>query len=281
MNDIDILVRPEDLLSAYRAVRALGFAPIVDRLTSYTDFLEENALVLTNDDGFELDLQAGHDSRDGSTILSAERIIARAETVDMRGTPVLVPNPLDTMMITVRHSLHHNFDPTETVRDMCDLSTWWTVHSRETDFTDAVSEVTKFGLLEPCLAVWTIISKLDSSRAMAELTEQLSVNGLVAELEGAQRLCGLFEYQLGSKALSSLLLRIMADPLAMGQYLASRVKKGAANLHALPNAQRREPAGEVILNEVSRFAQEVLSLNAEKLGFYQALVRAHMKHQQQ
>ena len=280
MNDIDILVRPEDLKHAYRTVRTLGFTPITDRLTSYSDFLEDNAIVLTNNDGFELDLHAGQDSRRGSTVLSAKRIIARAETVDMRGAPVLVPNPFDAMMITVQHSLHHNFDPTETVRDMCDLRRWWTVHSKM-DIGDAVSEVTKYDLLEPCLAVWTILRKLGPSNTIADMTEQLSLNASAAEVESAQNLRGLFEYQLGSKAISTLLLRIMADPLGMGRYLASRVKKGAANLHALPNAQRKEPTGQVILNEVSRFVWEILSLNSDKLGFYQALVRAHMKHPRQ
>ena len=280
MNDIDILVRREDFDQAYRTLRTLDFAPIVDRLVQYVDFLEGNELLLTNDDGFEVDLHIGYDGSDESAILSAERIIAHAQTADIWGASVHVPSLLDSMMITVQHSLHHNFDPTESVRDMCDLRRWWCVYSKTGDIEEVVSQVGKFRLLEPWLALWMILSKLDSSGGVASLTEQLKVNASVAEQENAQRLRGLFEYRLGSTEVSCLLLRIMAEPLAIGRYLASRAKKGPMNIHALPNRQRRQTVGELILNEVSLCAREVFGLNARRLGFYRALVSAHMKHQQ-
>lgn len=274
MTDVDLLIDAHKVASAYAILRGLGFSPETNRLEGYVDLFENRSLRLTDIEGFQLDLHwaIGAASRVGIT---ADDMLSRAEEVEMNGRSIHVASALDSMMLSIHHSLQHNFAPFASVKDLCDLAKWWSVQPGRWS-TDAASRLAELsGLLRPCLALWGILENLDHEGPWREGVAKLISFATVDEQQDASRLEQLFQDQLAGRIVSPILLRVLMNPLSINQFIMSRISNGEDNIHLTPYKELKWGLPRVYLTRALQLANELVHLNSRRVNIYRSLLRTH------
>jgi hypothetical protein len=280
ISDIDILVRQKDFPVAYSVLRALGFTPETKRLNSRSDFLRDRSLCLVDKEQIQVDLHWSVVIGETQNVeLTVDSILGRSAVVMIMGTPIHVPSPVDSIILTAHHILHHNFAPSQVVKDMCDLAMWASGQSGRRRIDEVVKQARLCGLLVPCLAIWKILYDVnpfgEAQRAVTKFAELASSE----ELKDAERLKKLFGLQLKERSLQAILLpllenlraRRLSSIGALYRYVASRRSEGTDGMSRAPDRIRH---GGVMLTEALQIAFEVIHSIPHMTTLYMALLRA-------
>ncbi len=128
IQDVDLLVRPNELFRAVAALRASGFLPKFGDVTlkEYVSFVRHTpvlagneAITLVSRDGTEIDLHWKIGAFD------AERLLASAQSVPLLGTTARVVAPAEGLQLTAHHALRNNLVPDDIARDILDAQRWF------------------------------------------------------------------------------------------------------------------------------------------------------------
>jgi hypothetical protein len=169
-SDLDLVVRERDAERARAALMEAGFAEINPEFERHmsdialSTELHNFARALRRND-FEVDLHWRFGPKPPQA-LEAERLVSRAMEATLAGRRVRVADPIDGVLINVHHALRGGFIPHNTVRDLCDLKTWWdagTVAER----LDELIAMSRASALGPSLsALWAAILQRDPGHAL-------------------------------------------------------------------------------------------------------------------
>ena len=217
LRDVDLLVAPEDVISAVEVLERCGYRRgFPGDLRDYFRFVRNSpgfsgneAVLLTAPDGCDVDLHWRVGPR-GSPVFESRSLLARAQRAHVSGRTVSVIGSIEGALLTVHHSLRNNFVPDEMIRDLLDLDAWVIqLDAREqlNSFSRAAHDCS---LRSPALAMAEILCKLRPgdaiTRAVAELHEGISEPMLLA----ARRIEELFFLQLRDGAFNSDMLYLLS-----------------------------------------------------------------------
>jgi hypothetical protein len=285
VQDIDVLIAERDLETACRSLATLRFRPVTDELESYLSYLDRRPhegassgnhfLVLRDDDQNEIDLHW----RLGVApppALASDTILARAQAARLYRRDILVPAPMDAMMLTVHHVVRGHFAPETTVKDLVDLRTWWMAEPRQWGAAAMLAHAATCGLGAPLQALWRILAAQQPESPIAGAVVDADHSLPPAERRRAAHLAGAFAMQLESGGVNGDLLRLLS-PTTIGRFLARRVYDRAATerftrqFEAEFDLPQRRSDGERLL----RLLRDLLRLTPRKLAAYRALRHAH------
>jgi hypothetical protein len=184
VSDVDIVIRPEDLAAARATLAARGYE---DRSPPFERHVAAIALSRTLHnfartfvrDGFEIDLHWQFGPRPPAE-LSTDRLLDNAVTTEIEERTLCVAGPIETALLLVHHALRGAFAASSTVKDLVDLSAWWTRHgsARGEELVGAASDS---GLGSSLLALLSALSVRDPDlgceTAIAELETTLGDPG--------------------------------------------------------------------------------------------------------
>lgn len=157
--DCDLLVRPEDLLSAERALADLGFDPEVDRHEMPAWWQEHAVTWLRERDGAGVDL---HETLPGVGVPPDElweTLAAQLEPIDVGGYPVrTLTTPGRTFMLAM-HAAHHGSGWGQFTHDLergaarVDLDTWRAAAALAESLNATTAFASGLRLVEPGRAI--------------------------------------------------------------------------------------------------------------------------------
>lgn len=134
IQDVDLLVRPDDVSRAVAALTARGFQPKLGHVpfSEYLAFVRASpgaagneAISLVGSDGTEIDLHWKLGAFD------TERLLAAAQSVPLLGATVRVLAPADGLRLTAHHALRNDLVPDDIARDILDAQGWFRLLERE------------------------------------------------------------------------------------------------------------------------------------------------------
>ncbi len=242
VRDVDVLVRKDDLEPICKTLAPLGFEPFcgtsLDRWLAHlerrTD-IDNAYLVLLGPDGLQLDLHwrvgAGPNSLDQTATL-----LARSQSVAWSGSTLRAVSPEDAQCLTVYHALHDHFAPASLVKDLCDLSTWWSVHPGRWDLDSLISTAVELDLAPPLLAFWKILDRLGGTPGVEQGIRRL--DRLDLDPDSTDRIQRVFWAQLENGPLNLDLLRLANPRMAWAQ-LRSRFLNRRDDLYFRKQLQQR------------------------------------------
>jgi hypothetical protein len=127
IQDVDLLVRPEDVSRAVAVLTAGGFHPKLGDIPieEYLAFMRDSpgaagneAISLVGADGTDIDLHWKLGTFD------THRLLASAQAVPLFGSTVRVLAPADGLRLTAHHALRNDFVPDDIARDVVDAQGW-------------------------------------------------------------------------------------------------------------------------------------------------------------
>jgi hypothetical protein len=131
IQDVDLLVRPDDISKAVAALRAHGFQPKLGDVPfqDYLAFVRDSpgaagneAISLVGPDGTDIDLHWKLGA------LNTQRLLSAARCVPLFGATVRVLDPADGLRLTAHHALRNDLVPDDIARDVLDAQGWFRLH---------------------------------------------------------------------------------------------------------------------------------------------------------
>src|SRR5581483_392480 len=165
VQDVDVLIRGEDLSTALTELERAGYSvPISRSLEQYISFVRNSpgfagneAIEVCDEHGGVIDLHW----RLGQ--LDPDILLAHAQEVDLLGKNIRVIQPSCCATIAAHHALRNDFVPDEMVRDLLDFRDWldWIADHDETKEAINVAKTTRMS--GAALALARIISEFAES----------------------------------------------------------------------------------------------------------------------
>jgi hypothetical protein len=285
VGDLDVIVREGSYPAARAALEAAGYVddnPALDRHLSDIALSLRVHNVARNlvRDGFEVDVHWQFGPKPPPAFRTA-RVIARAQTALLAGTPIRVAAPPDAMTIAAHHSLRGYFAPHEVVKDAYDLAAWWRLKPETWQLDEVVETAIAAEVATALYALWELVRRRDPGHPVAAGIAALGARlGSRARRE-AEQLADFCEEQLesGTRAERTVQLfdtgRLCRTWIGQGRRL---VVGAPPDDHAQPALPRRplplRLAGAV--RRVVRVVRDLLHVGA--YGRYRALARAQSRH---
>lgn len=279
LQDCDILVSENGLAKTCAVLAELGFAPLIPvELDDWLRHIENRVyrthgyMVFIDADAIEIDLHwrlgtgsAGH--------LRAEDVFRRSERATLYGMEMPVAAPLDAIALTAHHAIRSAFEPSSTVKDLCDLLRWWDAPPERWRVGDAIEHVERCGLSKPVLALWKILAEINSEPAVALGARQLEAAVGRGDGAVADQFARLFWDQVEEGPVSKALLALgVTTPSSIWRFVSWR-------LTTLLNApfrtlRRRVKRHEAPLGvRVGRLLRETTRLDRRRLSAIRALAK--------
>ena len=221
LQDVDVLVRPEDAERAVTVLESVGFKRSMEgSWQEYLAFVRASpgsagneAVSLTDAQGGAVDLHW----RLG--VVETEVLLANKRKIRIHNTEVPVTGAGHTMLLCVHHALRNDFVPDDIARDICDFSRWRAPLDETGEWPKIAADAGRWGLKEACQALDIVVNTLDGCPG-----RQTSLTGDAAELRGAKRLADLYFYQLDGQSLNTDLAYLTS--LRPTQQILSGVSSG-------------------------------------------------------
>jgi hypothetical protein len=270
LQDVDVLVHPEDAEAAVRVLEAAGFhRSFKEEWGTYLAFVRNSpgfagneAISLTDGRGGVVDLHWRLGVMDSHTLLG------RVEHRNVLNRPLPVVSPGHAMLLTAHHALRNDFVPDDIARDVCDFAAW-TERLGDSGPSESIGAAAEeWGLQQTCLALATIAAELRG--APCEVTGNASVR----ERAGADRLAALYFHQLQDGAWSTD-LTYLASPRPLLQILAgvrSGWKQYRASMQRM-EALNGEPSP-TLATRVGRLLRAATHLSPRQWRQLRALAKA-------
>ncbi|QOY87567.1 nucleotidyltransferase family protein [Paludibaculum fermentans] len=204
IHDADLLVMPQDVPQAVACLEANGFhREDGGTLAEYTQFVENspgfagNQAITLYTDGSEIDL---HWELHGCGV-KAEELLSRSRKERLHDQWIIVPDPVDALLLTIRHVVRENFAADMICRDLMDTKLRCEVLERDGELHSAMTRIVEAGVEVPALAVLGVLSSYDEGTPASRACRYLE--GLVSPVSraSAARLVELFHYQMRHGAL--------------------------------------------------------------------------------
>lgn len=279
MTDIDLLIRPRDVRLASDILRVMNFSSKMDSLQGYAYPVHEECHWIDKY-GVELDLHW----RIGATPppeMTAEKILSRSDIVKTCNVKLRVPSPLDSIMLTIHHT-YADFAPDGVVRGLCDLASWWNIHPRRWNISDAITHVQLCHLTTSCLALWRILIDLNSESPAREGALKLSELASKQQREDASRLKELFDIQLQEKTAGSDLLYFLVRPLPINLRIVQRIILHRIQSRGTNKFATAVHAGERQISDLANVYQllyDLVRIYPRRRALYHALVRVNRRYE--
>ena len=203
LQDVDVLVREQDLSAAVSALEPLGFsAGLPGLLSDYVTFVGNSpgfagnrAITLYGPDRSVIDIHWRLGRRPAGELL-AGRVIARARRVRFLGRTIPAASPADAMVLAAHHALRNNFVPDLIMRDLADFRSWCDVLAGNGELTPAVERAEACRLVLPALALLLIWSSYSGIASRHPVQSAFQARATPESTASAGRLGGLFRRQL-------------------------------------------------------------------------------------
>jgi len=217
LQDVDLLVAEADVISAVGALEKRGYRRgFPGDLRDYFRFVRNSpgfsgnqAVLLTAPDGGDVDLHWRVGPRK-SAAFESQSLLARAQSVQLRGRSVSVIASIDGALLTVHHSLRNNFVPDEMIRDLLDLRAWLIQLEDDGQLIAFAGAAQHCSLRGPALAMTGILRALRPSEAVSRAASELQKETASSVLSQARKLEQLFFLQLSDGPLNSDMLYLLS-----------------------------------------------------------------------
>ena len=215
VGDLDLLITPDVLPATCQSLQSLGYEPVIaGDLKNYLAYLDHRTrqdnlfLIFKDRSGFEIDLHWGLKAIGGHPFPVTD-VIGRAVQAELMGQCVTVASPTDAMLLATHHSVRDDFAPPSSVKDLCDLQTWWT-QSQNWSIEVLVKQAQQVGLLLPLLAMWTLLAAYNPTEPITTGISILRQSLSAAERTQADHLVLLFRLQLDGETINRNLLHSLS-----------------------------------------------------------------------
>jgi hypothetical protein len=283
VTDVDMLIDGGNLKRALGAIAGSSPSFNLSELLAYVQFLEKQSyhrldndfLYLAEKDGLKIDLQWRFGAKPPPA-MEADRMLERAERINVLGASFRVASPADAITIAAHHSMRNNFSPASTLKDLCDTRAWWNVQGKRWKIDEVVNHSRECRLTVPLMALWKLLGQFDAGSPASEGLNEFQRIATAEEIRDSGRLQKSLNLQLGGSALNADLLRVLIDPTWVTGYVANKVRTiadGSINLRShgetdVPPKSKR----------ATMFFREVFRLNLKRLECYAAMKRSENRY---
>ncbi|MFN2460765.1 MAG: nucleotidyltransferase family protein [Candidatus Velthaea sp.] len=275
--DLDIVVRETDYRRAERVLEDAGFVSMSPEFERHVASIAasmrlHNFARTFEHDGFQVDVHWRFGVQPPAA-LGVEAVLAHAETIALRGTPVRVAAPLDAMLVTVHHALRGYFTAQSTLKDAADLAAWWTRAPERWDLTELIAAARESDLATSLFALWSIVAQRDPAHACGAGVRALRAALPPSGVREAGRLLQFFESQLRAGDYAPRTVEVYAFP-EIWRRARARPRVAASGAAARPTTPRRplhlRAAG--FAGDLLRVAWQVC--NVRRIPAYRAIAQA-------
>ena len=202
IGDIDVLVSEADLPRAIACLEARGLRlDVPGGFREYVEFIQHSpsfagnlAAPFSDLDGGEIDIHWGLGL--DQVEFRLERVLDRAQTVQLFGRVIRVVAAADGLIFAVHHAFRENLKPESTVKDVLDAEAWCGLLQSLGKVDEAVDRAASAGLLNPLLTVTTILLQMDPNSPLGEMHRRVTMAASAKEAVDAKRMANLFRWQL-------------------------------------------------------------------------------------
>jgi hypothetical protein len=286
IGDVDILIREEDLEAAISGLAELGFRPDLEgSLANWLAFVRRapgfagnEALALSDAEKCEVDLHwrlGTHPSPE----LETPRVIARAQTVEVLGTPVRVVSPGDGLLLSAHHAIRENLVPEAVIRNLLDIEGWCGLLAGRGELEAALERARACGLGAPLLALTSVLARFDSSSAARPAAALLQGTATREDSRAAGRLADLFLFQARQGRVSKDVVYLF-HPRALRQIAASLLmgwQRHRRLMKAMETKLRGKPLP--LSERLGGLVRSLLHLTPARLRMLRTLVRVKEGYQ--
>ena len=221
LQDVDILIQPQDVEAALGVLEQVGFKRSPDGpWEEYVAFLRHSpgtagneAVSLRDEKGGAVDL---HWRLGG---LDIERLLACSEPAEILNRHLPMMSAGHSMLLSIHHALRNDFVPGDIARDVCDFAHWQALLNETGQWQTISADAERWGLSTACAAIAQIV---------AEFRGPLNAEPLLLlsreDQATAQQLAAFYFHQLLAGAINTDLAYVtstrpvkqVASGLAMG-----------------------------------------------------------------
>ncbi len=195
LQDVDILIRPEDADAALKLLEDDGFRRTSQEpWNDYLAFIRNSPGYVGNEAASLSDAQGGvidlHWRLGG---IDAAAILGRVQRRRVFDSEIPVVSAIDGMLLTVHHVLRNDFVPHDVPRDVLDFVRW-----QDLPPSDAFATAENWGLAGACVAMEKMAAEWsDSTRPL------FSIHATAEDLRSGKNLAALYFHQLQEGALNT------------------------------------------------------------------------------
>lgn len=271
LQDVDILVRPEQWQKALELLEANGFVRSVGgTLDEYLAFVHHSpgsagneAISLSHDQGTAVDLHW----RLGR--LDPEILLTQVQRATILGKTVPVVAPRHSLLLTVHHALRNDFVSDEIVRDLLDFHAWLEVLGPACEASGMLQAAATWGLASSLLAMERIVAAIRGVPAA-----WLAPHASAADLRKAADLAELYFHQVQFGALNTDLV-YLSDPQPLLQVLAGAVAGWSRYRTMMKGMEKANGSADATLyGRLQRLAKAVRQLPVRRWRQVRALASA-------
>ena len=268
LQDVDILIRADDLAAALTTLEAYGYRRDVGTgsLTDYIAFVGNSpgaagnqAVSLSNPAGNHIDLHWKLGRFD------TEALLRTARPVRMLNVETTVVRPAFGLLLTVHHAVRNDLVPDEIARDILDCGGWFGLLATDPDeLSCALEYARRWGLDDAVQAVSMIVRHFGGESPLP----------VAATGSAAAALAELYLRQLDSERINSD-LPYLASPRAIGQILSGVLSGWRRYAGLMREFEAANGEASVTLSErVKRLAAAAWQLSPAQWRQIRALARA-------
>ena len=268
LQDVDILIRAEDLAAALTTLEANGYRRDLSTgsLVEYIDFVRNSpgaagnlALSLSNPAGNHIDLHWKLGRFDSAALLGTAR------TVQLLNVETTVVRPAFGLLLTVHHAVRNDLVPDEVARDILDCGGWFRLLATDPEeLSCALENARRWGLEDAVHAVSNIVQHFGGESPLP----------VAATGSRAAALADLYLRQLDSEPINSD-LPYLASPRAIRQILSGALsgwRRYAGLMREFEAANGEESLS--VSKRVKRLVKAALELSPAQWRQVRALARA-------
>lgn len=230
-------------------------------------------------DGLEVDVHWSLGTNPPPSLRAAS-LLGRCERAVISGSWLPIAAPVDAMLISAHHAMRGYFAPHEAVKDMCDLSAWWT-QARNRWFLRSVARGAAEADLSTSLhAMWTVVARRDTRHPAVTGVTVLERWMSRSQLREASGLAAFIEEQLTHGRRAERTVQVFGFsvlPRDLAGALARTRRELPAQLKPQPSAERKslQRRLERRVERALRVARELACVRS--LASYRALARAQSR----
>jgi hypothetical protein len=274
IKDVDLLIRPQDLEPALKALQAAGMQrEDGGSLNDYLAFVKNSpgfagneAITLRGDGQADLDVHWSFGPQTHPEF-QADAIVARSEMVSLFGTSIRVSAPGDGLMLSAHHSIRETFAPDHMLRDVLDTARWLDLLEARGSLGDALRRAELCRMDTPVLALAEILVHRSGRRRVAPPRAAVS------------HLATLFEAQVSEGPIAKD-FTYLADGHAIRQIVTGVLggwKRYRAQMAAFETQLSGEPLP--LRERLALRVQQLRRFNARRWRLLRTLARAKSAYQ--
>jgi hypothetical protein len=283
--DLDVVVRERDAAAARALLCDRGFCevdPPFDRHMSEIARSRQlhNVARTLRKGNFEVDLHWRFGPQPPAA-LAAERLLARAVDVTVGTATFRAADPVDAVLIAVHHALRSGFVPENTVRDLCDLATWWEDVRAPAVIEELLDAASQSGMATSLLALWGTVLRRAPHHPL-----RAGYDCLAATLDGdaraeAEHLQRHLEHTLRHGNPARFTLEVFA-PRVYARWLAGAIaqsfRQARAGVRGAESSPERRPFTQRLVKLPARCWRIVRELaQLEHIASYRAVARVQSR----